>query len=497
MGNRGCPGRRIADPNSLFDLLEFFSVVVFGLAGFFFFFPRFRQSQGQGSRPDELGRFGGRRTYFVHRVQNNVAQRTEPPQQGPQYGLFGGRRTRASHDLLEACRVRYLGGISGSNASYLHCLQHLVHSGRCGLDFDVVVGAVAVLYIRLADPSVGKDGGSETASGCRRGHPLVDFPYRQQGVFGKERLLLLLLLLLLFPGHFQFHHLLLFLLEIKIPEQVLFQGRGFDGKPLALEERPGQRWDGEPPPKQRAREDHVPPLGFEGPPGFFLFVVVVFVLGVLLSFRPFRDQHRRACSVDGFQQRSQPQVGLGGRQAQAGAQPVDLVDHQDGNQLVGVGLPDDLVRPRAHPLYGVHHQQAAVAALEGAADLRRKIRVSGRIEEVDDDGRCVFPVRALLLGGRSRGRVRRRVPVSETDGRGSHRDAPSLLFLRRIEVPEGSGEAFRDDPVRFDQVVGECCFSVIDVSTNRHQPRLVGREKYRRHLGTTLNLALPEIFLVL
>mmetsp|Transcript_3976 Transcript_3976/g.8051 ORF Transcript_3976/g.8051 Transcript_3976/m.8051 type:complete len:285 (-) Transcript_3976:255-1109(-) len=111
--NSGCLGGYVALPNTFFNFSECFPWVVVGPIALVVISTTIGIlwcGQCQGSRSGKLGSFGGRRTYFVDRIQDDIAQWTKPPKQGPQYRFFGRRGPRSGHDLLKrfqccCCRV--------------------------------------------------------------------------------------------------------------------------------------------------------------------------------------------------------------------------------------------------------------------------------------------------------------------------------------------------------------------------------------------------------
>ena len=61
----------------------------------------------------------------------------------------------------------------------------------------------------------------------------------------------------------------------------------------------------------------------------------------------------RRC-IDSFQQDPYPDIGFRRRQAQIGPETIDFVHHQNGNQLIGFRLANDLLGTGPHTLHGVH-----------------------------------------------------------------------------------------------------------------------------------------------
>ena len=145
------------------------------------------------------------------------------------------------------------------------------------------------------------------------------------------------------------------------------------------------------------------------------------------------------------------------------------------HELCGIGLSQNVVRTGAHTLDSINNQERTVARQQGGGNLGTEIYVTRRIDKMDDD---------VLRVGLGIGTV----PMAQADGGTSHGNTTLLFLLERIEVADGTSEAFRYDPIRLDEGIGQGRLAVVDVSDDGQEAG--GRRWWKDHFFFTRRLTL-------
>jgi hypothetical protein len=144
---------------------------------------------------------------------------------------------------------------------------------------------------------------------------------------------------------------------------------------------------------------------------------------------------------------------------------INLVDDDDRLDTLTKGLSENGFGLDTDPFDTIDDDKSAISDTKGGGDLGREIDVTGRIDQVDQelvtlnllwDVFQIFFIRQVCVQG---------------DGGGLDGDASILFILAGVCEPSLASFGSRDDTSALDQRVGECGFSVIDVSNDRHVAR--------------------------
>jgi hypothetical protein len=144
---------------------------------------------------------------------------------------------------------------------------------------------------------------------------------------------------------------------------------------------------------------------------------------------------------------------------------INLVDDDDRLDTLTKGLSENGFGLDTDPFDTIDDDKSAISHTKRCGDLGREIDVTGRIDQVDQE-----LVTLNLLWDVFQIFFIRQVGV-QGDGGGLDGDASILFILAGVCEPSLASFGSRDDTSALDQRVGECGFSVIDVSNDRHVAR--------------------------
>ena len=135
---------------------------------------------------------------------------------------------------------------------------------------------------------------------------------------------------------------------------------------------------------------------------------------------------------------------------------VDLVDDQDGLDTLSQGLTQDSLSLDTDTRHTVDNDKCTVSDTESGRDLRRKVNVTRRVDQVDQELATVDLLgnllEVLLLGELG----------IEGDGSGLDGNTPILFIGTGIHETSFTSLSSRDDTGTLDERVGEGGLSVVD-----------------------------------
>jgi len=154
---------------------------------------------------------------------------------------------------------------------------------------------------------------------------------------------------------------------------------------------------------------------------------------------------------------------------------VNLVDDANGLDALGKSLAQDSLGLDTDTLNAIDDNESTIGDTEGSSNFGREIDVTGRVNQVDQEGGTVSllgNVLDILLGHFG----------EQGDGGGLDGNATILLVLPCVGETGLTSLCGRNDTSPLDEGVGECGLSVIDVSNDRH----VTNVRNLVHQGTDL-----------